>query len=63
MGYAAEGADTEEAVDRALQGIRDLGHRGPILVKTDNEPALINLREELLSQLPTGAIPVHPPAH
>eukprot|EP00974_Lingulodinium_polyedra_P083072 8045278-Lingulodinium_polyedra.AAC.1 len=57
-----KGASTEEAVERALQGIHDLGHRGPLVVKTDNEPALISLREELLAQLPEGALPQEPPA-
>ena len=53
-----KGASTEEAVDRGLKGIIDFGHRGAILVKTDNEPALIALRDALLARLPEGAAPV-----
>ena len=58
-----KGADTGEAVGRALEGIRSLGHGGKIMIKTGSEPALISLREELLSRLPEGAIPVEPPTH
>lgn len=43
-----------------LQGIHDLGHRARIALKTDNELALVALREALAAQLPQGAILVHP---
>lgn len=52
-----KGADTTEAVQRALKGITDFGHRGPILVKADNEPAIIALRDALMEQLPEGGCP------
>ncbi len=48
--------------DRAMQGIRELGHRGPVVFKTDNEPALLTLREALMARLPEGALPVNSPA-
>lgn len=57
-----KGADTDGTADRAVQGIRDLGHRGPVVFKTDNEPALLALREALMARLPEGAIPVTSPA-
>eukprot|EP00969_Alexandrium_andersonii_P136445 6037000-Alexandrium_andersonii.AAC.1 len=33
-----------DTVDQAAESIRRLGHRGRVLLKTDNEPALIDLR-------------------
>ena len=57
-----KGVVTNEAVELALEGIAHLGHKGCILIKTDNEPALISLRDAVIAQLPGGAIPVPTPA-
>ena len=57
-----KGTELNDGVERALQGIKDFGHRGPILVKVDNEPATISLREALMERLPEGAAPVKTPA-
>jgi hypothetical protein len=54
------GADMAHAVQRAVEGVHDLGHRGAVVVKTDNEPALLALREAIMGQLHEGAIPVQP---
>ena len=56
-----KGADLETAVERAADGVRELGHRGQIVLKTDNEPALMALREAVMAKLPGGAIPIQPP--
>jgi hypothetical protein len=55
-----KGADMAHAVSRAVEGVHDLGHRGPIVVKTDNEPAVLALREAIMAELHEGAIPVQP---
>ena len=54
------GADMAHAVQRAVEGVHELGHRGAVVVKTDNEPALLALREAIMGQLHEGAIPVQP---
>ena len=58
----SKGTETSDGVESALQGIKDFGHRGPILVKVDNEPATISLRAALMERLPEGAAPVQTPA-
>ena len=55
-----KGADMKDAVSRAVEGVHDLGHCGPIVVKTDNEPAVLALREAIMAELHEGAIPVQP---
>ena len=52
---------TKEAAARAAEGIHSFGHKGRLLVKTDNEPALTALREEVGKLLENGIIPVRPP--
>ncbi len=47
-----KGADTDGTADRAVQGVRELGHRGPVVFKTDNETALLALRQALMARLP-----------
>ena len=54
------GADMAHAVQRAVEGVHELGHRGPVVVKTDNEAALLALREAIMAELHEGAIPVQP---
>ena len=39
-----------------------MGHRGRILIKTDNEPALVAFRAALMARLPEGVAFVSPPA-
>jgi len=56
-----KGADLETAVERAADGVREFGHRGQIVLKVDNEPALLALREAVMAKLPGGAIPVQSP--
>jgi len=58
----SKGICLEESVDKAIEMIRGYGHRGGILVKADNEPALKALREAVMERLTDGAIPVDPPA-
>ena len=47
-----KGADMQHAVQRAVEGVHDLGHRGPVVIKTDNEPAVLALREAIMQELP-----------
>ncbi len=49
------------AVSRAVEGVHELGHPGPVVLKTDNEAALLALREAIMAELHEGAIPVQPP--
>ena len=53
--------DASRAASRAVDGIRRLGHRGRLIIKTDNEPAILALKEEIMKNLDTGAIPVESP--
>ena len=55
-----KGADMQHAVQRAVEGVHDLGHRGPVVIKTDNEPAVLALREAIMKELHEGALPVQP---
>ena len=54
------GSDMRHAVSRAVEGVHELGHRGPVVVKTDNESALLALRGAIMAELHEGAIPVQP---
>jgi hypothetical protein len=58
-----KGVEDENAFARALECIRGFGHRGRILLKTDNEPAILALKTKVLESLLDGAISVEPPAH
>ncbi len=49
-----KGADLEETVDRAVTGIRELGYRGRVLIRTDGEPALLALRNAIIKGCPTA---------
>eukprot|EP00969_Alexandrium_andersonii_P193203 8533256-Alexandrium_andersonii.AAC.1 len=40
-----------DTVDQAAESIRRLGHRGRVLLKTDNEPALIDLKQGVADRL------------
>jgi hypothetical protein len=56
-----KGADMDENVDRAVAGIRDLGYRGRVLIRTDGEPALVALSNAVIAALPEGATPIKTP--
>ena len=56
-----KGADMEENVERAVAGIRDLGYRGRVLIRTDGEPALVALSNAVIVHLPEGATPIKTP--
>ncbi len=56
-----KGADLEATVDRAVTGVRDLGYRGRVLIRTDGEPALVALRNAITKGLPDGATPISTP--
>ena len=55
-----KGAEMEDAVLKAVEGVLHLGYRGRVLIKCDNEPAILALREAIIARLPDGAIPVAP---
>ncbi len=56
-----KGADMDENVDRAVIGVRELGYRGRVLIRTDGEPALVALRDAIIKALPEGATPIKTP--
>ncbi len=56
-----KGADLVETVDRAVTGVRELGYRGRVLIRTDGEPALLALRNAIIKGLPDGATPISTP--
>ena len=56
-----KGVDMEATVDRAVQGVRELGYRGRVLIRTDGEPALVALRNAVIAALPDGATPISTP--
>eukprot|EP00969_Alexandrium_andersonii_P125731 5558881-Alexandrium_andersonii.AAC.1 len=51
----------DDAVDQAAVSIRRLGHRQWILLKTDNEPALVDLRRAVAERLGVQTVPESPP--
>ena len=51
-----KGRGEEETVDQAVDSIRRLGHRDKFILKTDNEPALISLRESVANRIGTQVI-------
>ena len=57
-----KGACNEEAGEKAAEAIQGFGHRGKLLIKVDNEPALKSLRDEVILKLDQGVICVAPPA-
>ena len=50
--------DAADVVQRDLMGLRSFGHRGRVLIKTDNEPAILSLMEEMMKRLEVSVIPV-----
>ena len=55
-----KGPSMEDTVLKAVGGVMHLGYRGRVLIKCDNEPAMLALREAIMAKLPEGAIPVAP---
>ena len=52
MGYMnITGKTLDETIDQAVENIKRLGHTGKVIVKTDNEPALLSLRDGVLQRL------------
>jgi hypothetical protein len=56
-----KGVDLAETVHRAVAGVRELGYRGRVLIRTDGEPALLALRNAITAALPDGATPISTP--
>ena len=50
--------DAADVTQRALMGLRSLGHRGRVFIKTDNEQSILSLKEEMMRRLEVGVIPV-----
>ena len=59
----SKGVACEEAVEAALRGINEFGHRGKIILKADGEPALKALREQVLRRMDGGGLAAQPVAH
>jgi len=56
-----KGAGLEETVTQAVENIERLGNKGRVAIKVDNEPALLDLREHVMSRIPNAAVPIKPP--
>eukprot|EP00969_Alexandrium_andersonii_P049691 2180956-Alexandrium_andersonii.AAC.1 len=52
----------DDAVDQAAASIRRLGHHQRVLLKTDNEPALVDLRRVVAVRLGVQIVLESPPA-
>ena len=50
-----------EAVDQAAANVRRLGHHEKLLIKTDGEPALVDLRRGVSSKLGVQSVPERTP--
>ena len=55
--------DQGAAAERAAEGIRRFGLRDKVIVKTDNEPALLALRDLVLAKLKIGVLEEEPQPH
>ena len=58
-----KGIGHEDTVDQAVCSIRRLGHQHKVILKTDNEPALVDLRNAVARALGLQALPEAPPAY
>ena len=59
-----KGIALDESAECAVDFIKGFGYKGRVLLKTDNEPALISLRAEVARRLEeNAAAPIAPPAH
>ena len=50
--------DAADVAQRVLMGLRNFGHRGRVFIKTDNEPAILTFKEEMMRRFEVGAIVV-----
>eukprot|EP00969_Alexandrium_andersonii_P270934 11975078-Alexandrium_andersonii.AAC.1 len=53
----------DDTVDQAVASIRRLGHHHRVLLKTDDEPALLDLRRAVAERLGAQAAQESPPAY
>ena len=58
----SKGVACEEAVDAALPGINEFGHRGKIILKADGEPALKASKEQVSRRVDGGGFAAKPVA-
>eukprot|EP00969_Alexandrium_andersonii_P263911 11664626-Alexandrium_andersonii.AAC.1 len=65
-----KGRRHSDTIEQAADSIRRLGHRGRVLFKTDNEPALVDLKQGVADAPSHGSgvedlqvILEHPPAY
>ena len=56
-----KGACLEEAGEKGAELIKGMGHKGKLLIKTDNEPALKALRDATIQRLDQQILPIKPP--
>ena len=57
-----KGRTHEDTVDQAVINIRRFGHQAKVLLKTDNEPALVDLRRGVAEKLGIQVVQEAPPA-
>ena len=55
----SKGVICEEAVDAALRGTQEFGHRGKVMLKADGENAVKALKEEVLAAWTGGGSPLN----
>ena len=55
-----KGLVVEEPAQQATDNVLRLGHRGRVIVRCDNEPALLALREAVMQKLKRTSIPEAP---
>ena len=58
-----KGRGHPEAVDQAAANVHRLGHKTKIWLKTDGEPALMDLRRGVAEKLGIQSVPEQPPAY
>jgi hypothetical protein len=57
-----KGASLDEAGEKATEAIANFGHTaGTLMVKCDNENAMLDLRKEVIRRRPTGVLAVNSP--
>ena len=57
-----KGRAHEDTVDQAVINVRRFGHQAKVLLKTDNEPALVDLRRGVAEKLGIQVVQEAPPA-
>ena len=60
---SSKGIEDHVTVDRAVKAVRRFGLNADIVIKVDNESPLKKLREKIMDQLPSGAVPQEPAPH